>query len=54
MKIAYAISIGDKEDYEYNVADEILLFDNYEQIATYAKVNNIDFDQLYVHEVEVE
>jgi len=54
VKIAYGISLKDNSYYEENLEGELLLFDNYEQIAEYAKTNNINFEDITVHEFEVE
>lgn len=51
---AYAISLDDNDYYEVNLEDELLLFDNYEQIAEYAKANDINFERISVREFEVE
>lgn len=53
-RIAYGISLDNNEYYEENVAKEILLFDDYMQIAEYAKANDINFERITVHPVEVE
>lgn len=54
VKKAYAISLNDNDYYEQNLEDELLLFDNYDQIAQYAVTNNIDFESITVHEFDVE
>lgn len=51
---AYAISLDDNDYYEDNLEGELLLFDNYEQIAEYAKTNDINFERISVREFEVE
>lgn len=54
VKKAYAISLNDNDYYEQNLENELLLFDNYDQIAQYATTNNIDFESITVHEFDVE
>lgn len=54
IKKAYAISLDDNDYYEQNLEDELLLFDNYDQIAEYAGANDINFDSITVHEFDVE
>lgn len=54
IKKAYAISLDDNDYYEQNLDDELLLFDNYDQIAEYATANNINFESITVHEFNVE
>lgn len=54
VKKAYAISLNDNDYYEQNLENELLLFDNYEQIAQYAATNGIDFESITVHEFDVE
>jgi len=54
VKKAYAISLNDNDYYEQNLEDELLLFDNYDQIAQYAVTNGIDFESITVHEFDVE
>lgn len=54
VKKAYAISLNDNDYYEQNLENELLLFDNYDQIAQYAVTNNIDFESITVHEFDVE
>lgn len=51
---AYLIALDDKQDYEYNLEDELLIFDNLEQIAEYCNVNDINYDRVSVVEIEVE
>ena len=53
-RTAYIISLEGKTDFEYNLEGEILVFDNYDQIAEYANVNDIDFATVNVYPVEVE
>lgn len=51
---AYLIVLDDNQDYEYNLEDELLIFDNLEQIAEYCNVNSINYDRVSVVEIEVE
>lgn len=51
---AYLIALDDKQDYEYNLEDELLIFDNLEQIAEYCNVNDINYDRVSVVGIEVE
>ena len=51
---AYLIALDDNQDYEYNLEDELLIFDNLEQIAEYCNVNSINYDRVSVVEIEVE
>lgn len=52
-RTAYAIILDDNNNAEYNVDDELLLFDNYEQIAEYANTNDINYERISVVPVEV-
>ena len=52
-RTAYAIVLDDNNDAEYNVDDELLLFDNYEQIAEYANTNDINYERITVIPVDV-
>lgn len=52
-RIAYAISLGENTRYEVNLESELLLFDNLDQIAEYCNVNDINIEQVSVHEFEV-
>ena len=52
--MGYIISVDGKSDFEYNVDDEILVFETLTQIEEYAKVNKIDKDKLNVYSVELE
>ncbi|MCM1324177.1 MAG: hypothetical protein NC218_08440 [Acetobacter sp.] len=52
-QIAYAISLEGNTDFEYNLVDELLVFDNLEQIAEYCNVNSINYEAVSVHEIEV-
>ena len=48
------ISVDGNTDFEYNVDDEILVFETLTQIEEYAKVNKIDKDKLNIYSVELE
>lgn len=54
QKMGYIIRVGNSTDFEYNVDDEILVFETTEQIKEYAKTNNINTDDLTVYVVELE
>ena len=51
---AYIILLDDNELPEYNLEEELLVFDNYEQIAEYAKTNDINFERISVLTIDVE
>lgn len=53
-RMGYIISVDSNTDFEYNVDDEILVFETLAQIEEYAKVNKIDKDKLNVYSVELE
>lgn len=53
-RMGYIISVDSNTDFEYNVDDEILVFETLTQIEEYAKVNKIDKDKLNVYSVELE
>ncbi len=53
-RMGYIISVDGNSDFEYNVDDEILVFETLTQIEEYAKVNKIDKDKLNVYSVELE
>ena len=52
--MGYIISVDGNTDFEYNVDDEILVFETLTQIEEYAKVNKIDKNKLNVYSVELE
>ena len=52
--MGYIISIDGNTDFEYNVDDEILVFETLTQIEEYARVNKIDKDKLNIYSVELE
>ena len=54
QRMGYIISVVGNTDFEYNVDDEILVFETLTQIEEYAKVNKIDKDKLNVYSVELE
>lgn len=53
-RMGYIISVDGNSDFEYNVDDEILVFETLTQIEEYAKVNKIDKTKLNVYSVELE
>ena len=53
-RMGYIISIDGNTDFEYNVDDEILVFETLTQIEEYAKANKIDKNKLNVYSVELE
>ena len=53
-RMGYIISVDGNTDFEYNVDDEILVFETLAQIEEYAKVNKIDKGKLNVYSVELE
>ena len=53
-RMGYIISVDGNSDFEYNVDDEILVFETLTQIEEYAKANKIDKDKLNVYSVELE
>ena len=53
-RMGYIISVDGNTDFEYNVDDEILVFETLTQIEEYAKVNKIDKGKLNVYSVELE
>ena len=53
-RMGYIISVDGNSDFEYNVDDEILVFETLTQIEEYVKVNKIDKDKLNVYSVELE
>ena len=54
IRMGYIISVDGNSDFEYNVDDEILVFETLTQIEEYAKVNKIDKNKLNVYSVELE
>ena len=53
-RMGYIISVDGNTDFEYNVDDEILVFETLTQIEEYAKANKIDKGKLNVYSVELE
>lgn len=53
-RMGYIISIDGNDDFEFNVDDEILVFDTLEQIREYCFTNKIDMDKLNVYSIELE
>ena len=53
-RMGYIISVDGNTDFEYNVNDEILVFETLTQIEEYAKANKIDKNKLNVYSVELE
>lgn len=53
-RMGYIISIDGNTDFEYNVDDEILVFETLAQIEEYARVNKIDKNKLNIYSVELE
>lgn len=53
-RMGYIISVDGNTDFEYNVDDEILVFETLTQIEEYAKVNKIDKNKLNVYSVDLE
>jgi hypothetical protein len=52
--MGYIISIDGNDDFEFNVDDEILVFDTLEQIKKYCATNKIDIDKVNVYSIELE
>lgn len=53
-RMGYIISIDGNTDFEYNVDDEILVFETLTQIEEYARVNKVDKNKLNIYSVELE
>ena len=54
QRMGYIISIDGNSDFEFNLDDEILVFETLKQIEEYAKVNKIDKDKVNIYSVELE
>ena len=54
QKMGYIIRLDNSMDYEYNVDDEILVFETLDQIEQYAKTNKLDLNGINIYEVELE
>ena len=52
--MGYIIRLDNSIDYEYNVDDEILVFETLDQIEQYAKTNKLDLECINIYEVELE
>lgn len=52
--MGYIIRLDNSMDYEYNVDDEILVFETLDQIEQYAKINRLNLDNINIYEVELE
>lgn len=50
----YLISLDDNTYYETNDDDEVLFFEDDKQLADYAVKNDIDFERISVHPIEVD
>lgn len=53
-RMGYIISVDGNTDFEYNVDDEILVFETLTQIEEYCKTNKIDKDKVNIYSVELE
>lgn len=53
-RMGYIIFIDGNSDFEFNLNDEILVFETLEQIKEYCKVNKIDKDKVNIYSVELE
>ena len=53
-RMGYIISVDGNTDFEYNVDDEILVFETLDQIEQYAKTNKLDLEGINIYEVELE
>lgn len=54
QKMGYIIRLDNSIDYEYNVDDEILVFETLDQIEQYAKTNKLDLNSINIYEVDLE
>lgn len=54
QRMGYIISIDGNSDFEFNLDDEILVFETLEQIKEYCKANKIDKDKVNIYSVELE
>ena len=54
QRMGYIISIDGNDDFEFNVDDEILVFDTLEQIKEYCSANKINIDKVNVYSIELE
>ncbi len=53
-RMGYIISIDGNSDFEFNLDDEILVFETLEQIEEYCKTNEINKDKVNIYTVELE
>lgn len=53
-RMGYIISIDGNSDFEFNLDDEILVFETLEQIEEYCKTNEINKDKVNIYSVELE
>ena len=53
-RMGYIISIDGNSDFEFNLDDEILVFETLEQIKEYCKTNKINMDKVNIYSVELE
>ena len=53
-RMGYIISVDGNTDFEYNVDDEILVFETLTQIEEYCKANKIDKAKVNIYSVELE
>lgn len=54
QRMGYIISIDGNTDFEFNLEDEILVFETLEQIKEYCKTNKINMDKVNIYSVELE
>lgn len=54
QRMGYIISIDGNSDFEFNLDDEILVFETLKQIEEYCKVNKIDKDKVNIYSIELE
>lgn len=54
QRMGYIISIDGNTDFEFNLEDEILVFETLEQIREYCKTNKINMDKVNIYSVELE
>ena len=53
-RMGYIISIDGNSDFEFNLDDEVLVFETLEQIEEYCKTNEINKDKVNIYSVELE
>nr|DAP28653.1 MAG TPA: hypothetical protein [Caudoviricetes sp.] len=53
-RMGYIISIDGNSDFEFNLDDEILVFETLGQIEKYCKTNEINKDKVNIYSVELE